>query len=235
MAKKPLTIEQKIFRIAKLASQVPRNGIDPETGRTYARMEDVLDVVRPMMVRYKLVLWPNACTDNAQHSNGTITICMLWKIFDLENGTSQLFPVPGSGLHNEGHGTAIALSQSRKSALVLIFQLRVADEILVCKEDAQKHADQIGDTKVAAAEKRKATNAAKEFVAVTFPEEHNGHKALFKGRICIMEHKAFKYMNQVGTWSEREEGWFVPRAAVQGVIDTLINEKGCSVHEEFKK
>jgi hypothetical protein len=225
MAKSTLTLAQKIFAISKRAGQIPRNGQDPETGKMYARLEDVLDVVSPLMLRYKVQLFP--LDGQAQDSsNGTRGVTILWQVTDgIE---SRSFWLPGSGLDNEGHGTAIAITQSRKSALILLFNLRVADEPLISTDDAQTQADKIAASKIAAAQKRKDTIAAKEFVTVTWPESHNGHKALFCGRISVMEHGAFEYMQKVGKWNDREQGWYVPSAEVEDAIEKL-KKFGCDV------
>jgi hypothetical protein len=229
-----LTLAQKIFRLSKAAGQIPRNGIDLETGKKYARLEDVLDVVRPLMFRYRLLLTGSTsnCQEASQGVRGTV---IYWTLTNLDNPEDQgHYGVPGSGIDNEGHGAALAITASRKAALILIFNLRVADEQLVSEEDAQTQADKIAEKKIAAAQKRKETIAAKEFVTVTWPEAHNGHKALFSGRTHIMETlNAFGCMNAWGNWNDREDGWFVPSKTVKEAVSALRG-LGCDVRVEGK-
>jgi len=242
-----LTLAQKIFRISRAAGQITRNGIDPETGRKYARLEDVLDVVQPLLQKYKLLLTGSlAKSQNLANSEAfeerravtyfsTVACTVIrWSLLDLPTGEVEHWFVPGSGLDGgEGHGVALAITASRKAALILIFNLRVADEQLVSEDDAQAKADETAARKIAAAEKRKATIAAKEFVTVTWPEAHNRHKALVSGRTNVMERGAFYYIDAIGKWNEREDGWYVEASRVSELVAGL-RDYGCDVRVEGK-
>lgn len=72
---------------------------------------------------------------------------------------------------------------------------------------------------------------AKESVFVTWPEAHNGHKALFIGLTAIRKNGGEALINKLGTWNEREVGWYVPREAVGELLESL-KALGCQIIEK---
>jgi hypothetical protein len=229
--RKFLPLQEKILRISKAAGQIPRNGQDPETGKMYARLEDVLGVIKPLMERYKLILAPTC--EQSSVSNGTRHEVVRWRLWDVTADALE-FLIPGSGLDNEGHGTALALSASRKAALVLIFNLRVADEPLISTDDAQTQADKIAASKIAAAQKRKETEELKECVRISQLENGN---YLVRGRIHIMEHPgAFAAVQEASigeTYSALNAGWLINGSHVENIAKLAQRLKACGCKIEW--
>lgn len=225
MSKKQLNITQKIFRISRAANVVAKNGV-AEDGNAYATMGDVLDAVEKLMLRHKVILIPG--------NDGTVvsdkTVSMLWRLIDTEQQTEVQMSVPGGG--DGEHAIAKAVTGSRKAALVCLFNLRVADgEAMPTRAEAVELADAVAQKKIEQAKKRAETKARKEYVVVTIPAAHNGNKVLFRGRIPIMEHEAFDYMNIHGKWVEREQGWLVDIKVADEVESTLLS-RGCVCSRE---
>ena len=226
-----MNLLQKIRLITRKAAKVERQ----EDGFTH--IEDVLDVISGLLHSYGL-LFIGELSDSAAHSlpKGCVhVVTMLWTLADVQSKETHAWRIPGSGYDTDYDGTGIAkaITASRKAALILIFNLRIVEKAIETdREKAQAKADAIAQEKIAAANaKRKETNAAKEYVKVVWPEAHNGHQALFRGKLCIMEHKAFKVMEEAGKFVDREDGWLVPEAKVNGVIG-MLKELGCSVFVE---
>jgi hypothetical protein len=224
---------QKIFRITQEAKIIELGGRNESEGYAFSRIGDVMDAVDGLLEKYHLIITGEVCTGGAVHfptAKGCITdVVCDWTLEDADTGEKRHWCIPGSGWGDD-KATYKALTGSRKYAYVFIFNLRFGDDpetwSQLDPEDAKEKAQKIGDEKAAALREQK--KQAKECVTVTWPEAHNGHKALFIGKTSIMEHQAFSYMNEQGTWVERELGWLVHRAAVGGTIARL-QEKGCKV------
>lgn len=222
--KKELTLAQKILRISKAANRVSKSGTT-EDGNSYATIGDVLDVVKPLMDRYQLILIPGELFAKTELIDGRI-VNMSWTIRDAESGEFSSLVVPGSG---DGiHAISQAVTVSRKKAMECLFNLRVEEVEAPTTEERTELAAAIGDKKVEQAKRRAANKAAKEVVIVTWPASHNGHYALFVGKAHIMEKHAFEYMNEIGKWSEKEMGWLVGFNAVDTVAIKLRNIFGCT-------
>lgn len=148
--RKHLTLDEKIFRISREAKLIERNGVaenPPSDGKPYywyARMEDVLDVMQPLLRKYKLLLTGNVPKEPITHVSKGIAITEVmveWTLTDLESSAdpvardmmynvARTYRVPGSGAgpDDQGNGVSKAITSSRKTAHILIFNLRVADE-----------------------------------------------------------------------------------------------------------
>jgi hypothetical protein len=140
MPKKQLTLDEKIFRISREAKLIERNGVaenPPSDGKPYywyARMEDVLDVMQPLLRKYHLTLTGNVPKEPITHVSKGIAITEVmveWILRDLDTAFDlRMYRVPGSGAgpDDQGNGCSKAITSSRKTAHILIFNLRVADE-----------------------------------------------------------------------------------------------------------
>jgi ERF superfamily len=224
---------QKIFRITQEAKNIELGGRNESEGYAFSRIGDVMDSVDGLLEKYRLILTGEVCTGGAVHfptAKGCITdvICD-WVLEDVDTGEKRHWCIPGSGWGDD-KATYKALTGSRKYAYIFIFNLRLGDEpetwSQVDTEDAKEKAQKVGDEKAEAL--KAARKAAKECVTVTWPEAHNGHRALFTGKTSIMEHNAWIYMQGAGNWVERELGWFVDRDAVKETV-TQLEAKGCKV------
>jgi hypothetical protein len=136
--RRKLTLAEKIFRISKEASRTPieRKGVgessDPDRPLySYVKIDDVLEVVQPLLRNYKLILTGNVPKDPMTHiskSLATTEVMVEWTLMDLETGGSFIYRVPGAGSDDQGKGVYKAITGSRKYAMVMIFNLKFGDE-----------------------------------------------------------------------------------------------------------
>jgi len=140
--KKKLTLSEKIFAITNACSIIQRNGIGESSNLekplfAYAKIEDVLAVVNPLLKRYKLILTGNVAKEPVTHVGktwATTEALVDWTLEDVESNNltplreSRTWRVPGCGSDDQGKGIYKALTGSRKYALVLIFNLKFGDE-----------------------------------------------------------------------------------------------------------
>lgn len=152
MPKRQLTLAEKIFAISARCATIERKGVAYEkpdvNGHAqpfpYARIEDVLETVNPLLKRYKLLLTGQVAKEPMTHvSKGVFNTEVLvdWTLIDLEWSLEAVYgnipwaqvnmltyKIPGAGCDDKGAGVSKALSNSRKQAYILIFNLRIADE-----------------------------------------------------------------------------------------------------------
>lgn len=144
MSKNHLNLAEKIFRVSREAAVVQRKGVGENPGNdarplfAYARVEDVLDVVNPLLQKYKLLLTGNVPKEPMTHVSkvgATTEVMVEWSLVDLDSNVNGNGPehqityrVPGAGTDEQGKGIYRAITGSRKYAMVLIFNLKFGDE-----------------------------------------------------------------------------------------------------------
>lgn len=134
--KKKLTLSEKIFAIANACSTIQRNGIGESSNLekplfAYAKIEDVLAVVNPLLKRHKLILTGNVAREPVTHVGKTFAsteVLVDWLLTDVETNQNVTVRVPGAGVDDQGKGIYKALTGSRKYAMVMLFNLKFGDE-----------------------------------------------------------------------------------------------------------
>lgn len=101
------------------------------------------------------------------------------------------------------------------------------------EEVLKKKLKELEDKKTASAEKRADKKTAEEQVWVTWPDAHNGFKALIIGRTAVMKHGALAYIEReaLGKWNDREMGWYVTVDNVPELVKVLKG-LGCPILEK---
>lgn len=101
-------------------------------------------------------------------------------------------------------------------------------------EGSEEEAQEVAKQKIADLEAKKTDKkAAEETVFVTWPEAHNGHKALIIGRTAIMKYGCTSYMEReaLGKWYDRDGGWYVTADNVPELV-RVLRELQCPVIEK---
>lgn len=198
-----MTLAEKLYAIQKLARKVPKNGVH-EHGWGYMQVEDVVTIGTRFLRSYELILTPNlkSMTRTPNERGGSIVdVIVEWELRDKEDVIH--FDVPGSGFDYESKGTAKALTDSRKSALILIFNLKGGDEperAPVTKAAAKDRQQEIADAKLANAAAGKGLEADTPALYWQWFEESNtalvtGDAKLMKGNADLV--KEFKVGGKV--------------------------------------
>ena len=162
-----MTLAEKLHAIQRLARKVPKLGVH-EHGWSYTRIEDVVSIATRAMRQHNLLLTPmlqNVTRVPNERGGSIVDIVIRWTITDLEekgHESSYIFDVPGSGFDYESKGTAKALTDSRKSAMILIFNLKGGDEperAPVTRAAAKDRQQEVADNKLANAAAGKGLEA----------------------------------------------------------------------------
>lgn len=132
------TLAQKIFRITREAGAVERRGVAENNGNeskplyAYAKIEDVLSVVQPLLNKYKLIATGSLVSGPVTHvirgGVATTELTVEWSLQDSETGETKTWRIPGSGYDDNGKGSYRSLTGSRKYFYVIVFNLKFGDE-----------------------------------------------------------------------------------------------------------
>jgi hypothetical protein len=166
-----VTLAEKLHAIQKLARKVPKNGVNQEQGWTYMRIEDVVDVATRAMRRHKLLLLPTlksaTRTANERGGGSMVDVVIDWTLMNLEGDSPAkeqfTFSIPGAGWDYNSKAAAKALTDSRKYAMILIFNLKAGDDPEergpVARDAAKDRQQEIADAKLANATAGKGVDA----------------------------------------------------------------------------
>jgi hypothetical protein len=210
-----VTLAEKLHAIQKLARKVPKNGMNQEQGWTYMRIEDVVDVATRAMRRHKLLLTPDlrsvTRTPNERGGGSVVDITIRWKLTNLERQNPDFptleyldFDIPGSGWDYNSKATSKALTDSRKYAMILIFNLKAGDDPEergpVARDAAKDRQQEIADNKLANAAAGKGIDADTPALYYQYFEESStalvtGDKELMKRNADLL--KEFKLGGKV--------------------------------------
>src|SRR5882724_567120 len=124
-----MTLAEKLHAIQKLARKVPKRG-KHERGWSYMRIEEVIGIATRFMAEHQLLLAPSVKSlTRTERGGGSIVDLMVgWQLTELENSAGLLFDIPGSGFDYDSKGTAKALTDSRKNAMILLFNLKGGED-----------------------------------------------------------------------------------------------------------
>ncbi len=200
-----MTLAEKLHAIQRLARKVPKRGVH-EHGWSYMQVEDVVSIGTRFLKQHKLTLIPRlqSLTRTANERGGSIVdVTVQWQLRDADGSDALIFYVPGSGFDYESKGTAKALTDSRKSAMVLIFNLKGGDDperAPVTRAAAKEKQQDIADNKLANAAAGKGIDADTPALYWQWFEESNtalvtGDAKLMKGNADIV--KEFKIGGKV--------------------------------------
>jgi hypothetical protein len=221
-----VTLAEKLHSIQKLARKVPKNGVNQEQGWTYMRIEDVIDVATRFMARYKLWLSAEphnfARTTNERGGGHIVDVLVDWRLFDLETGEHQSMRVPGAGWDFNSKATSKAITDSRKTAMILFFNLKGGDDPEergpIARDAAKDRQQEIADNKLANAAAGKGLDA--DVPALCWQWFEESHTALITGDKALMKQhsdlvKEFKL-----------EGKIIVSAAQLEVLKMRLEERG---------
>ncbi len=203
-----MTLAVKLHAIQKLARKVPKNGVNQEQGWTYMRIEDVVDVATRAMRQHKLLLTPTlksmTRTANERGGGSIVDVVITWKLTDLNDLASVEADIPGAGWDYNSKATSKALTDSRKYAMILIFNLKAGDDPEergpVARDAAKDRQQEIADNKLANAAAGKGIEASTPALYWEWFEESNtalvtGDAKLMKGNADLV--KEFKVGGKV--------------------------------------
>jgi ERF superfamily len=202
-----VNLSEKLHAIQKLARKVPKNGYNEREDFHYMRIEDVIGVATRAMAKYKLLLVPtlksSTRTMNERGGGSIVDVVVSWTLSNLDEygllAAQVQADVPGSGWDFNSKATAKALTDSRKSAMILLFNLKGGDDPEergpVARDAAKDRQQQVADDKLANAAAGKSIDAnVPALFYEWFPESNTslvtGDKDLMKRNADLL--KEFK-------------------------------------------
>lgn len=240
-----MTLAEKLHAIQKLAQRVAKRGKSVErAGREYdyLMIEDAVHLAKRQMGRRKLLLTPTLAkkTDGsfyfARPDEHDVDLVFEWTLEDVESKETRTYHIPGSGWDLYDKAAAKGMTNSRKYAIILIFNLEVGNDT----ENAPSGRDRQRDTAKQILEKANGEQvetlehaeaiamdrdemraAAKKSMFIAWPEAHNGHRFLLMGRAIAPAslHKEIDVCG--GKWSDREMGWFIGSEHLEPIRETI--------------
>jgi hypothetical protein len=185
-----VTLAEKLHAIQRLAKKVPKRG-KHERGWSYVRIEDVVTVATRFMAEHELILTPNvkSLTRSERGGGSVVDLIVVWTLTELESRTTTKgavtfqtplsidFEVPGSGFDYDSKGTAKALTDSRKNAMILLFNLKGGDDpekAPATRVEAKNSREEIVETKLNDAKEGRGINASvRKMFYEYFPQSKN--------------------------------------------------------------
>lgn len=162
-----MTLAEKLHAIQRLAKKVPKLG-KHERGWRYVRIEDVVTVATRQMSLHGILLKPDVKSlTRTERSGGSVVDLMVqWSIGSLEQTglvETITMDVPGSGFDYDSKGTAKALTDSRKNAMILLFNLKGGDDperAPATRAESRSAKEEIVDTKLTDAKEGRGIDAS---------------------------------------------------------------------------
>jgi hypothetical protein len=207
-----MTLAEKLHAIQKLARKVPKRG-KHERGWAYMRIEEVIGIATRFMTEHKLIITPNvkSLTRSERGGGSVVDLMVTWTLTDSTDTRIEgfrvdadlKFDVCGSGFDYDSKGTAKALTDSRKSAMILIFNLKGGEDperAPITRGEAKDRQQEIADAKLANAAAGKGIDADTPQLFYTPFEESStvlitGDKELMKAQGALL--KEFKLGGKV--------------------------------------
>lgn len=236
-----LNLMQKISLIQEQVGIVKKGGYNSEHKYKFLQIEDAVLAVGKLLSKYDLVMTgtlakkPDGhfyCERTPHSTRGyMVGVVYTWSIEDIITGETRVWDIPGDGYDTTDKGVYKAQTGSRKSAIILIFNLAVGDEV-----DAKTNADREAKTpksvaanKIAEAASRGVPSAIdamsqvepEKKLVIARPEEYNGHYIIASGFIAAPALDTFfsdTGCKRIDSRKTGKTGWKVPAEYEKGLL-----------------
>lgn len=138
-------IGQKIIRIMSEIEAVPKTELDEEKNYKFAKAEEVIAMVKTLLVKYKVIILPVKVTNFTPQGN-KVFITMKYQFIDVEdpNNESIEVEIPSSGFDEKGRAVFAALTGAYRYAMQEVFAIPLVDEIK--NEDSNEESSEEKDS-----------------------------------------------------------------------------------------
>lgn len=132
-------IGEKIIKIMENIKPIKKTELDEEKNYRFAKAEDIIDMVRPLLIEYKVAIIPKEVKNLITQGN-KVYITMKYQIIDIEDENKDCIEVemPGSGFDEKGRAIFGALTGAYRYVMQQAFAIPVVDEI---KNDSPEDED----------------------------------------------------------------------------------------------
>lgn len=123
-------IGDKIIKIMSEIKPIEKTGVDEEKKYKFAKSEDIIAMVNPLLVKYKVIIVPVKVV-NFSAQGHKVFITMKYQFIDVETPEKETIEVeiPGSGFDEKGRAVYAALTGAYRYAMQEVFAIPIVDEI----------------------------------------------------------------------------------------------------------
>ena len=122
-------IGEKIISIMEEIKPVKKTGVDEENNFKYPKAEDIIAMVRPLLVKHKVAIVPKSVKNFISQGN-KVYLTMLYQIIDMEDENKECIEVevPASGQSEIGRAAFSALTGAYKYVMQQPFAIPIAED-----------------------------------------------------------------------------------------------------------
>lgn len=122
-------IGEKIISIMENIKPIEKTEFDAEKNYRFAKAEEVVAMVRPLLVEYKVAIIPKEVKSFVQQGN-KVFVTMKYQIIDMEDENKDCLEVeiPGSGFDEKGRAIFGALTGAYRYVMQQSFAIPVIEE-----------------------------------------------------------------------------------------------------------
>lgn len=121
-------IGEKIINIMSEIKPIEKTEVDDEQNYKFAKSEDIIAMVQPLLIKYKVIILPKKITRFSQQGN-KVYLSMIYEFIDIEERDSIEVEIPGSGYDEKGRAIYAALTGAYRYAMQEVFAIPIVDEI----------------------------------------------------------------------------------------------------------
>lgn len=130
-------IGEKIIKIMSEIKPIEKTELDKEKNYKFAKAEDIIAMVKPLLVKYNVIILPLKVISFSQQGN-KVYLTMKYQFIDVESKEKDAIEVeiPGSGYDEKGRTVFAALTGAYRYAMQEVFAIPIVDEI---RNDSSKN------------------------------------------------------------------------------------------------
>jgi len=140
-------IGEKMLKIMDEIEPIARTVLDEENNYKSAKIEKIIEMVRPLLIKHKVLLLPVEVKDKNPQGN-KVHFTIVYHFIDAESEEKEYIPIeiPASG-HDEKNGRAAfyALTGAYKYAMQQGLAIPIVDEIIDKTDDTEVENDEINE------------------------------------------------------------------------------------------
>lgn len=123
-------IGEKIIQIMSEIKPIQKTELDEEKNYKFAKSEEIIEMVNPLLVKYKVIILPLKVVNFSAQGN-KVFLTMKYQFIDVEDSNKDCIEVeiPGSGYDEKGRAVYAALTGAYRYAMQEVFAIPVVDEI----------------------------------------------------------------------------------------------------------
>lgn len=123
-------IGEKIIQIMSEIEPIQKTEVDEEKNYKFAKSEEIIEMVNPLLVKYKVIILPVKVVNFSTQGN-KVFLTMKYQFIDVEDSNKDCIEVeiPGSGYDEKGRAVYAALTGAYRYAMQEVFAIPVVDEI----------------------------------------------------------------------------------------------------------